>query len=466
MAVPKGSVRVQIQTPAGVPITLLDLLANPAHSPDAIQAFTPGAVQLAPASGTWSAYIDLTSKPANAAQVDMLTAAGGKPLSTLTAPVGSGISTATLVGGGGLGSFSFPKVQLASSPTNIAYSAGTTLAAGGGITIAADTDDDVSASNNNAGGGGIQAAQVEADDTQSADTEVFVGTPGGNAIGGPNEHDASGMTITAGGSFDLASFSDLTSEATASATGAAFAGGAISHASDQVDPRTRSAVGIEAQVTAGGLVDVWSLSIKRATTNSTAYMVAVGAGANADQQGGFSTPSGVNIVAQGSPSLAQTNIAAGARIAGQTVSIRSDETTTATANASATAYSPIFFGVAIALADADVNVNEGADVAIQDATDFFNGKIAAPDRTSITGTEGVDVIADEVPKEYTNPSVLAVAIIPIPIEHANDTAVTDANVASSPDALVTAGVRSPSTTLDQVPKSSRGGPITNLALDV
>ena len=369
-------------------------------NPLALQTFTGGVLMITASSGTQSLYIALTSAPN---QTDHLTAAAGASLATLGPPAGTGVSTATTEGGGaGAGQFAFPSSTLTAKPVVWAYSAAESLAAGGDVTIEAASASNVTTTITNTGGGVLAVGQVTATVIQDADTEAFVGTS--NIVKGVNTPDGSNETISAA-DFRLTSSSNLTSYVSASSSGGGTIGAAIAHTSDQVSESTFAQVGSGADITATGSVTIAADAQKAAHTNAYTYVVAVGGGANSDQQDfGSSSPSGVNVGTM-TPSQALVEVGSGANLSGQTVSLKATESkSNLESDASATAYSPIFFGVDVAQATANV---------VDDATTLVSIMSGA----SITGTQGVDVLSIFTPAQVTaNANVLAVALIPVPIK--------------------------------------------------
>ena len=348
-------------------------------NPKAVQTFTGGVQVISPSSGTQSIYIDLSSAPD---QTDYLTAPGGASLSTLGPPTGSGDSTATSEGGGGgIGQFAFPTSSLTAQPVVWAYSAATSLIAGGNVTIEAASTSNVTATITNTGGGVLAVGNVPATVIQEADTEAFVGIPTGPIP------DASNETISAI-NFTLTSSSNLTSYVSASSSGGGTIGAAIAHTSDQVSETTFAQVGILANITATGAVTIAADAQKSAHTNAYTYFVAVGGGANSDEQKFENSPSGVNVGTM-TPSRAVVLVGNGASLVGQTVSLKATESKSVLeSDASATAYSPILLGVDVALAN--VNVVDDATAVVQ----IERG-------ASITGTQGVDILSIFTPAVVT-----------------------------------------------------------------
>ena len=325
-------------------------------NPAAVQTFTGGVQVISPSSGTQSIYIDLSSAPD---QTDYLTAPGGASLSTLGPPAGSGDSTATSEGGGaGVGQFAFPTSSLTAQPVVWAYSAATSLIAGGDVTIEAASASNVTTTITNTGGGVLAVGTVTATVIQEADTEAFVGIPTGPIP------DASNETVSAV-DFTLTSSSNLTSYVSASSSGGGTIGAAIAHTSDQVSETTFAQVGILADITATGAVTIAADAQKSAHTSAYTYFVAVGGGANSDEQKFENSPSGVNVGTM-TPSRAVVLVGNGATLVGQTVSLKATESKSVLeSDASATAYSPILLGVDVAQANANVVDDATAVVQIE-----------------------------------------------------------------------------------------------------
>ena len=219
---------------------------------------------------------------------------------------------------------------------------------------------------------------------------------------------------------------------------------------------TFAQVGILADINATGAVTIAADAQKSAHTNAYTYFVAIGGGANSDQQDfGSSSPSGVNVGTM-TPSRAVVLVGNGATLFGQTVSLKATESKSVLeSDVSATDYSPILLGVAVAQANANV---------VDDATAVVQIERGA----SITGTQGVDVLSIFTPAVVTTQTnELAVALIPImPKDTANTPDSTAGDVIASSGATVTAGIRSASGPLEQVTHDTSGGPVNNVALNV
>jgi hypothetical protein len=411
-------------------------------NPQAVQMFTGGVLAVSPSTGTQSIYIDLSTAPD---QTDQLTISPGSVgLSSLAVPTATGVSTATAEGGGGgIGSFEFPTASLTAQPVVWAYSAAASLVAGGNVSIEASSTSDVTATITNGSGGALDVGQVQANVVQEADTEAFVASPFGAASTQATTINATNFTLT--------SSSDLTSYVSARSTAGGFIGAAIAHTSDQVKEETDAVVGAGANINATGAVTIAANAQKSAHTNAYTLAIAVGGGANSDQQS-FSTPSGVNVE-QGSQALVA--VEPGAIVTGLTVSLDATDSASALeSDASATAISPIFFGVDVALATVNVVDDAVANVVV--------------DHAAITGTQGVDILSIFAPAVVTtHVKATAVAIIPVSTAKTNVKDNTKALVSSSQGSLVTAGVRSDSGPLEQVSQDTTGKfSVADLALNV
>ena len=191
---------------------------------------------------------------------------------------------------------------------------------------------------------------------------------------------ADSSVLTAAGDIEIFALNNHTLVSTArSAGGGAFAG-KIAYTQATVDNDVNVAVGANAKLTARGAVVINADSQTTARTRSDTYTVALGAGADSDNTN--SSTRGVRIGSEDDSAERGVTIGGGAQITGRTVDLSAGVSwLDLDAEAIATAYSPIFFGVASAFGDAHIDVYSDAFVNV------MNGTV----RTTITGTQGVDI---------------------------------------------------------------------------
>jgi hypothetical protein len=199
-----------------------------------------------------------------------------------------------------------------------------------------------------------------------------------------------------------------------------------------------------------------------AQTDSTAFAVGVGAGADANNVE-YDDPT-VGNLADGVRinGLSQVVVGKGVVLQAKTVDLNAQVAKIdATARAEAWSFIPILIGVDTAFADARVNVDSMTDVTI-------GGDLPAADRTSITGTEGVDIRAHHDDVTTTRQAGrLAVALIPPQAARAlGDDKLTN-TVTGPVGATVYAGARTAATPLvKRANYPDESGPFAPLALFV
>ncbi len=226
---------------------------------------------------------------------------------------------------------------------------------------------------------------------------------------------------------------------------------------DNVNYTTKATVGSNATVIAGENVSIGSDAQTSATTSATSIIVGVSVGAYADTDTTKADMGGVNIGSSAFPALSQVEVGTNATVSGQTVSLKATQSAiSASATDTAEAFNPILIGINIAYADSHVSVTSAANVMIDPGAN-----------TTVTGTQGVDVIANQsTPTITRKPHAIAVAIIPPQEGYGTGQVTYQDNVSGGAGATVTAGVRSPSGPLQTGVVDSQGNPVTNLALNV
>ena len=315
-------------------------------------------------TGTHALFVNLTS---NGTAPQRLLAPSGQSLSSIIATPGNGISTATAQGGqGGLGEFTFPNATLTGSPSVAATLGAGRIEAGTDIELRAISQFNVSASADTDGGGIIAVGK--------ATSSVNLGRSPTTATV------ADSSVLTAAGDIEIFALNNHTLNSTArSAGGGAFAG-KIAYTQATVDNDVNVVVGADAKLTARGAIVINADSQTTARTRSDTYTVALGAGADSDNTNGSTR--GVRIGSDADNAERGVTIGGGVQITGRTVDLSAGVSwLDLDAEAIATAYSPIFFGVASAFGDAHIDVYSKAFVQV------MNGTV----RTTITGTQGVDV---------------------------------------------------------------------------
>ena len=289
--------------------------------------------------------------------------------------------------------------------------------------------------------------------TQNATTLAFVG-----ADGGTGTPDATGVVVKADlGNFTLGSSSNWSSQATTESDGGGLFGSAHATSKDTVNYTTQATVGAGAAVTAAQDVAITSDAKTGATTKATALFIGIDVGSYADADSATDSTGGVIIGSASTPALSKVEVGKGATIMGQTVALKATQSSmNASATDSARSINPILIGVNVAFAISNVSINSSTNVAID------------PDpKTLITGTQGVDVIADQAaPTVSRNPYAIAVALIPPQDGSAAGTATFQNSVVGGAGATVEAGVRSSTGPLENKVLDTKGKGLSNLALNV
>jgi hypothetical protein len=232
------------------------------------------------AKGFQDLHLVISSPTTTAPTGDKLLAVdtiGGVHLSlrALNPPAGTGQSSAVALGGsGGLFEFSSPVAVTTLDPTVKASVAATKLQAEGDITIASESIGNLSATANNASGGFVDASSTSATTNfgesggTSNTSAAFVGAgdPAGSV-------DATGVHISAGGAFTLASDTQLTTTTTANTDGGGFIKSSVADAISNINSNTLTVVGDGAQIAARS-VNLTSTASKldvTASSRATAY---------------------------------------------------------------------------------------------------------------------------------------------------------------------------------------------------
>ncbi len=421
---------------------------------------TAGTVALEPvlsSSGPTPAqsfYVQLAPPAASTGTNQLIPA--GDSLNLAATPSGAtGVTSGDAEGGGGgLISVNEPFTTITITPVVKAYDDATLLkSTTGGVSITASSAGSVNAYAANGGAGFIGVNGSKTTVTQTATTLAFLGADG--STGTP---DAIGVEVWAlGGDFTLNAASNWTSVATSNSAGGAAFGSASSISADSVNYTTKATVGSGATVTVGENVSIGSDAQTSATTSATSIIVGVSVGAYADTDTTKADLGGVNIGSSASPALSQVEVGSGANVTGQTVSLKATQTSlSASATDTAKAFNPILFGINIAYADSHVAVTSAANVMIDQGAN-----------TKVTGTQGVDVIANQSKPTITrNPYAIAVAIIPPQDGYGSGQVAYQDDITAGAEATVVAGLRLLSGPLQTGVVDSKGNPVTDLALNV
>ena len=175
-------------------------------------------------------------------------------LRTLNPPPGDGESRSSAAGGGGgVLAVGVPTANLSSSPTALAYLAGS-VTAGGDVTVTSNVETSNTSWVTNGSGGVIAVGKVEASVTVNAKSTALIGslvTPGA-AITGDSavaQVAGAGAGVSAGGNVAVLASSSHYSTDHGSSSGGGLVGGYTAGANTTITDRTAAATGAGAQIT-------------------------------------------------------------------------------------------------------------------------------------------------------------------------------------------------------------------------
>jgi hypothetical protein len=206
--------------------------------------------------------VDITHGP------QKLDGPGGVPLNLISPVTGTGISSVVTDGSGlGVVSGSLYSATITDSPTVKAYVSSGLATAGGDVSITGISTTHATANTQNGSGGLVSIGEASSQSDQTIDNEAYVD---------------SGTHIVAGGNFTLsAKTTNQSDAATQSFTGGVI-GSADAHVQSTIGYTTDATVKDDADVLAGGAVQVTATSSTSQTTNAHASGIGWGGNGSAE----------------------------------------------------------------------------------------------------------------------------------------------------------------------------------------
>src|SRR5262249_40446222 len=190
-------------------------------------SISPAGVNLAAASGLEQLSIDLSSPGSGTTQ--KLLGPGGVSLRSLSPPPGDGISSTAVQGGsGGALEFSFPKGTTNVTPDVRAYVNAQAVTAGGDVPILATSSQPLAPYSSHPRGGGLHVGEVGANVNLTNKSLASVG---------------SGSSITAGGTFDLATDFATNGELHADSRGGGAIAVLIAKSNETINSQSNTEIG-------------------------------------------------------------------------------------------------------------------------------------------------------------------------------------------------------------------------------
>ncbi len=259
----------------------------------------PGIIPLGSGGGSQELRLALTSQPSGPQRIE---GPGGVPLSQVYAPSGDGQSTASASGSGGgvfFGGVGGSGVSTA-TPTVSAYvgagGGAPAIQARGSITITSTSIANVSGNANNSSGGIVGSGNAFAAANVNNTNQAYV--------------DA-GAAIVAGGGITLTANSTQFTNSNADASGGGVIDSAAAGADSDVNYDTKARTGVNAKLTAGGLLQMNSSTSTQASTRAHSDGSGGGVSSNAGDGGGGTTDEGGVRIGVTGDALSQTEVGAG-----------------------------------------------------------------------------------------------------------------------------------------------------------
>ncbi|KAA5541791.1 hypothetical protein FYK55_16405 [Roseiconus nitratireducens] len=332
---------------------------------------------------------DLGSSTVDKNDGHSLAGPGGISLDLISPPTGDGKSSSTVKGGGG-GAIDVGDVRATLEDDSSVQSflgANSVITAGGDVQLSATSQHNASTNVDNQAGGVIKVGIVRTRIDQTTDTDAYLDDS---------------ASITAEGDVSLTALTDIENDLVAYAGGGGAIGAAVSDTASRVQFDTTATVGEDASIVAGGAVKIHSDSTVDAFTDSSAFVIALGAGADADgldDNGKNDTEFGGGIQIGVDNVAVTTDVVIGKRalVEGGTVDL---DAKVSKLKAKAVADAQAYGGVTTAYADAEINIDSNSNATI--ASDAV-----------IRGLQGVDIQSRHSEVDVDRkPTATAVGLIP------------------------------------------------------